>query len=94
MPEIFLHLFADLRAEAVGLIGGAIFLGSWMLQAWESRLHGTPVVSGRFFALRAVACALLTYEGYRTGSLSVVVVMLSTMVLMLYNLLLLRRGRR
>lgn len=75
-----------LAQQALGFLGGALFLGSWILQAWESKQKGTPVVSVRFFALRAIASALLAYEGARTGSLAIFLVMLATMVLMLYNI--------
>ena len=78
-------LLTHIKTEAVGLLGGAIFLGSWFLQAWESRKAGTPVVSLRFFLLRAFASALLMFEGIRAGSLSVAIVMGATMLLMCYN---------
>lgn len=94
MEQLLYSLFDNLEQEIVGLFGGAIFLGSWILQAWESRRAGQPVVSTRFFLIRALACALLTYEGLRTGSLSVVIVMVATGVLMLYNVVLILRGRR
>ncbi|MDJ0637921.1 MAG: hypothetical protein QNJ20_03745 [Paracoccaceae bacterium] len=95
MNDLFAAFSAkELSQQALGFLGGALFLGSWILQAWESRRAGQPVVSGSFFAVRAIACALLTYEGLRTGSLSVVIVMLATMVLMLYNLVLIFKGQR
>lgn len=87
-------ILADLKDEVIGLVGGAIFLGSWMLQAWESRQAGAPVVSLRFFLLRALASGLLTFESIRAGSVSVTLVMTATMVLMLYNAyLIVRKGR-
>lgn len=92
--DLIAGLFTDLRAELIGLVGGAIFLGSWFLQAWESRRAGQPVVSFRFFSLRFLACVLLTYEGLRTGSLSVTIVMAATGALMLYNMMLIRQGKR
>ncbi|WP_419904826.1 hypothetical protein [Kiloniella sp.] len=72
--------------ELVGLIGGAIFFGSWMLQAWETRLAGKPTVSARFFVLRSIASLLMALEGLRAGSISIFIVMAATLVLMLYNL--------
>lgn len=83
--------FADIfpngfQEEIVGLVGGAIFFGSWMLQAWETRKAGKPVVSARFFVLRSLASALMAAEALRVGSLSIFVVMAATLVLMLYNL--------
>jgi lipid-A-disaccharide synthase-like uncharacterized protein len=76
----------DWRQEAVGLFGGVLFFGSWLLQAWESRRAGRSVVSTRFFVIRALASALLALEGLRTGSFSVFAVMAATLLLMLYNL--------
>ncbi|MCJ2178609.1 hypothetical protein [Novosphingobium album (ex Hu et al. 2023)] len=86
MFDLFgLTLFLQIKKEAVGLVGGAIFLGSWVLQAWESRKAGVPVVSLRFFLLRAFASALLALEAVRMQSLSVTFVMGATTLLMLYN---------
>lgn len=94
METIISSLFDDLAQEILGFIGGALFLGSWMLQAWESRRAGHPVVSMQFFLIRALACILLAYEGFRAGSLSVFTVMLATMVLMLYNAYLIQTGKK
>lgn len=82
-----------LAAELVGIIGGAIFFGSWMLQAWETRQAGKPVVSARFFAMRSAASALMAVESLRVGSLSIFAVMAATLVLMLYNLWLALRAK-
>lgn len=75
-----------LAEELVGIVGGVIFFGSWMLQAWETRRAGRPVVSARFFALRSLASALMAAEALRVGSLSIFAVMAATLVLMIYNL--------
>jgi lipid-A-disaccharide synthase-like uncharacterized protein len=88
MQDMVVNLSANLQDEIMGLIGGALFFGSWLLQAYESRKLGRPTVSTRFFAIRAAASALLAVEGLRTGSLSVFVVMAATGILMLYNFLL------
>lgn len=83
----------DWQQEAIGLIGGVLFFGSWMLQAWESRRAGKSIVSSRFFVIRSLASALLAFEGLRTGSFSVFAVMAATLVLMLYNLWLSLKNR-
>jgi len=72
--------------ELFGFVGGAIFFGSWVFQAWESRRAGTPVVSLRFFVLRALASLLLAVEGIRSGSISLTLLMAATLALMLYNI--------
>lgn len=84
--DILTGLWSTLADEGLGLIGGVLFFGSWMLQAWESRQVGSAVVSVRFFAIRASASALLAYEGLRSGSVSVFLVMAATGALMLYNI--------
>ena len=88
------NLLSDLSREAFGMIGGTLFFGSWLLQSWESRRAGHPVVSARFFVIRALASLLLTFEGLRTGSLSITLVMSATALLMLYNLKLARARPR
>ncbi|WP_375172605.1 lipid-A-disaccharide synthase N-terminal domain-containing protein [Pseudooceanicola sp.] len=90
--EQLIQLFQiDWRQEVIGLTGGALFFGSWVLQAWESRRAGTSVVSPRFFVIRALASALLALEGIRSGSFSIFAVMSATLLLMLYNLHLSRK---
>lgn len=91
MTEFFNLLWSQAADEAVGMLGGAIFLVSWILQAYESRRKGLPTVSTRFFVLRSLASALLTFEGIRSGSLSVTLVMFATLLLMLYNIYLSRK---
>jgi lipid-A-disaccharide synthase-like uncharacterized protein len=86
MEQIVQLFQIDWQQEAIGLIGGVLFFGSWLLQAWESRRAGASVVSTRFFVIRSLASALLAFEGLRTGSFSVFAVMAATLILMLYNL--------
>ena len=80
------QLIEQIRIEAAGFIGGVLFFGSWLLQAWESKKAGHPIVSTRFFAMRASASVALAAEGWRAGSLSVFLMMSATLVLMLYNI--------
>ena len=93
MQDFVAMILAEIREETVGLIGGALFFGSWILQAAESRKLGRPVVSVRFFSIRAAASLLLAVEGLRSGSLSVFAVMAATGLLMLYNIVLALRGK-
>lgn len=93
MQDFIAMILAEMREETVGLIGGALFFGSWILQAAESRRLGRPVVSVRFFSIRAAASLLLAVEGLRSGSLSVFAVMAATGLLMLYNIALALRGK-
>ena len=63
-----------------------------MLQAWESRRAGAPVVSLKFFLLRAVGCVLLVVESLSIGSISLFIVAAGTLVLNLYNIYLFRQS--
>ncbi|WP_298909586.1 hypothetical protein [uncultured Aliiroseovarius sp.] len=89
-----MDLTSFLVDEAVGLIGGAVFFGSWLLQAWQSRQAGQAIVSKSFFVLRALASALLTFEGIRVGSVSISLLMGATLLLMLYNVHLIRNREK
>ncbi|MDA7430548.1 lipid-A-disaccharide synthase N-terminal domain-containing protein [Primorskyibacter aestuariivivens] len=91
MADLLNTLLVKLSEEFLGVLGGAVFFGSWLLQSWESRLAGTSVVTERFFLMRVVASLLLALEGIRAGSLSLTLLMSATLVLMLYNVYLLRR---
>jgi lipid-A-disaccharide synthase-like uncharacterized protein len=94
MNELLHMLRAHLAEEAVGLIGGVVFFGSWLWQAWQSRQAGKAVVTLSFFIMRATASALLTVEGIRTQSFSITLVMAATLVLMLYNIYLIQKRER
>jgi len=84
--ELLQTIFAQALQEIFGLAGGALFLFSWMLQAWESRRVGHSIVSLRFFILRAVGCALLVIESVRSESLSLFIISAGTLVLNAYNI--------
>ena len=72
--------------KALGYIGSALFLGSWLLQAYETRKAETVKVSARFFTIRVIASFFLLIESIRVDSLSLTVVNGLTCLLMLYNL--------
>ena len=78
----------------IGLSGGVVLFGSWILQAVETRRAGHPVVSGRFFALRVVGSLLLVVESFRVQSPGLFLVNLATVALMVYNLVLSRADER
>lgn len=82
-----------LADEIYGAIGGALFLGSWILQAWESKRARISVVSMRFFVIRALGCVLLAIESIRIDSFSLFLVTGGTFLLVLYNISLLRKNR-
>ncbi len=88
MPELDWSTFDP--GALVGLIGGAIFFGSWILQAVETRRAGQPVVSWRFFAMRFSGSLLLVVESVRVQSPGLFLVNLATLGLMSYNLVMAR----
>ena len=88
--EVVFDMQNFLADEAIGLTGGALFFGSWLWQAWQSRNAGKAVVTQSFFAMRALASALLTIEGIKIGSISISLLMGATLILMMYNIYLIR----
>ena len=70
----------------LGYLGGVLFFGSWILQAYETHKVGKATVSLRFFIIRALASFLLVLESVRVDSLSLVLVNGLTCLLMLYNI--------
>lgn len=83
-----------LSREAFGMIGGALFLSSWILQAWESNRNNSPIVSIRFFILRALGSGLLILESIRLGSISLGLVTGGTLLIVLYNIGLILKSDR
>jgi len=83
---------AGVLDEIFGIAGGALFLGSWMLQAYESKRAQQPIVSVTFFWIRAAGCVLLAIESLRSGSWSLFVVTGGTLLLNLYNIVLFRKN--
>ncbi|MEN0060549.1 MAG: lipid-A-disaccharide synthase N-terminal domain-containing protein [Myxococcota bacterium] len=84
MPELEWPPFDP--GALVGLVGGVVFFGSWVLQAIETRQAGQPVVSWRFFAMRITGSLLLVVESIRVQSPGLFLVNLATLGLMAYNL--------
>jgi lipid-A-disaccharide synthase-like uncharacterized protein len=80
-----------LSEEAFGLAGGALFLLSWALQAWESRRIGRPIVTLKFFLIRSVGCVLLIIESVSIESLSLFIIAAGTLALNFYNIYLFKR---
>lgn len=80
--------------EILGMIGGGLFFASWLLQAWETKKAGEAIVSFNFFLLRFIASSLLLLEAIRVRSASLIFVMGGTMLLILYNMYMIKRKQR
>jgi lipid-A-disaccharide synthase-like uncharacterized protein len=76
-----------LSFKILGYLGGALYLGSWLLQAYETKKADRVTVSARFFAIRSLGALFLVVECIRVASLSLLLVNGLTCVLMSYNLL-------
>ena len=72
--------------EIIGLIGGGLFLFSWILQAWETHRAQRAMVSLQFFLIRLVASLLLLFEAWRLRSYGFLLVIGGTILLILYNI--------
>ncbi|MCP4402232.1 MAG: hypothetical protein GY801_33630 [bacterium] len=80
--------------EILGMIGGGLFFTSWLLQAWETKKAGESVVSFNFFLLRFIASSLLLLEAIRVRSVSLIFVMGGTILLIVYNMYMIKRKQR
>lgn len=80
--------------EILGMIGGGLFFASWLLQAWETKKAGEAIVSFNFFLLRFIASSLLLLEAIRVRSASLIFVMGGTILLILYNMYMIKRRQR
>lgn len=89
--ELLQQILMRFSEEIFGLTGGALFLLSWVLQAWESKRVGRPIVSLRFFLIRAAGCILLISESIRIESLSLFILASGTLALNAYNVYLFKR---
>lgn len=94
MEKIIGEILTDLAAEPFGVVGGAIFFLSWVLQSWESKRAQAPVVSARFFLVRILGCALLAVEALRIDSASLLLLAVGTAAMNAYNLWLIAKRRR
>jgi lipid-A-disaccharide synthase-like uncharacterized protein len=72
-------------AEILGFIGGILFFLSWILQAWETRRKGYPIVTLNFFILRFIGSVLLLIEAIRVASIGLIIVTGGTMLVIIYN---------
>jgi len=77
--------------EVIGLIGGGLFLLSWVVQAWETHKARQAVVSMLFFQIRLVASVLLWAEAWRVQSPGFLLVISGTMLLIFYNMYMIAR---
>ncbi len=77
----------------IGLIGSVLFLVSWIVQAWETRQAGQPVVTFRFFAIRLAASTLLLVEAWRVQSYGFLCLVVGSIILIVYNLYVIKYGR-
>lgn len=81
-------------AELAGILGGILFLSSWIYQAWETHKAGNAVVSHNFFLIRLIASILLLYEAIRVQSIGLALVIAGTILLILYNIYVIRNRKK
>ncbi len=81
-------------AELCSYIGGGLFLFSWVLQAYQSKRRGEPVVTLSFFVIRLTGSVLLLVEAVRVESFGLIIVIAGTAAILVYNIALILRDRR
>lgn len=80
--------------ELASYLGGGLFLFSWVLQAYQSKQRGEPVVTLSFFVVRLAGSMLLLVEAIRVESIGLIAVIGGTMAILVYNIALLLRDKR
>jgi len=73
-------------SELLGILGGALFFISWVLQAWETKKANKAVVSLNFFLIRLIASICLVIESIRVKSYGLILVTGGTILIILYNI--------
>ena len=80
-------------ADLIGIIGGAIFYLSWVVQSWETKRKGTPTFTAKFFWIRITASFILLAEAIRLKSIGFLMVYIGAICMMFYNLYLMRKNK-
>ena len=70
----------------LGIIGGVIFLSSWILQAYQTKKNKKPTFSNLFFIVRIIGSVLLVIESIRVTSVGLFLVHAGTALIMVYNI--------
>ena len=73
--------------QILGLIGGALYYVSWMVQVWETKRNNKVTFSKKFFFIRILASIILIIEAIRISSLVFFLLYLGTAIIMIYNLI-------
>lgn len=79
--------------ELCSYIGGGLFLFSWVVQAYQSKQQGQPVVTLSFFIIRLIGSIMLLVEAIRVESFGLITVIAGTMAILVYNITLFVRGK-
>ena len=80
--------------ELLGIIGGALFFSSWILQAWETKKAGKSIVSYKFFSIRLIASIILFGESIRVSSIGLTLVNGGTILMVLYNIAIISKSTK
>lgn len=70
----------------LGTLGGALFFGSWLLQAWESKQKGKSIVSLRFWLVRLTGILLMMVYSFQIQSLIFVITYGITGIVTMFNI--------
>jgi len=77
--------------DLFGFAGAGLFLLSWLLQAFESRLHKRSVVSIRFWLLRLAGLSSLIVHYFIRRDIVSLLFMFGTALLTVYNIFLIKK---
>jgi len=71
----------------IGIIGGAIFFLSWLVQAYETKRHNKSTFTKKFFVIRIMASIILLYEAFRVNSPGFILLYIAGILMMVYNII-------
>jgi len=71
----------------IGIIGGALFFSSWLVQFYETKKKDKTTFSKKFFIIRIIASIILLIEAIRVNSPGFFLLYLATIGMMIFNIL-------
>lgn len=74
----------------IGILGGVVFYLSWLVQSYETKKKKKVTFTPKFFIIRIIASFILLFEAIRLRSIGFSLVYIGTLVLMGYNLVMMK----
>lgn len=94
LQQIFDWLQTNITwSDIIGIFGGLLFFFSWVLQAWESKKAGRPIVSMSFFVIRLIGSLILLSEAIKVRSPALIFVYVGIIAMIFYNMYIIKMNK-